>query len=799
MSSKALSLTVILSFLFMSAFIAPAFPKDMVEISGEYGASAGFQTDSFIWKEANENYQEKNWRYIWGPDTVNTYDPRIFDRYELEIKTNTGTPWNGYAEVVIDPWTFLGKATQTVRNARLPANRDEVEVEYKYWEATGKTINETYRTNRGYVVDLPELKVIGDQVSAYSQIPTNVIVGGAASSLNFSRGREVKIDRYWRPVRNLWVDYDDSPLFFRLFPFAEQEQAMTSDDPLGLVNHHIYWMPSPWLYNFDLGQTFNYQIGTRPVYESRWDHTTSFYAQDSNHNFLTLLRGARASYKVRDVAQLDFSIASPLSPWDLYEDVDSIPAAARLKITPNDKIELGTVYTSKMGIHRGAIRANNNVGAVDGKYLIAENTHISGQFGGSYSDYQYSNEVKQGYYGLVYQVGVDSKANVDNHKFFWDANFTSMSSRFQPGLADYRDTRNDMDWGRHIWFDPIPQEDAAIRIGDSIDTNRNVVGANFKANIFDNLADLYCNFRNAHNAYNGKFIENIVRVETTINPMPHVQFKGLYLQRNYPLTTGGLDPFLKDRFTDLPWMNWNIVDGVNADLYTYSAGVKVDMYDEKLTLFGIFEATNDPQDFPRKEQSNLAFTPLAPLQAVADDTDGWISDSNLLFDRLVPQLYSQDFYGMPLFDFYNIWKGVVIARPVDRIIIRYTHVTNGNRNYAPLLDDNHNHDAIDITYVVFKNLVIQAGYSCSRIINLNRNIDTVGADRKFEAHHNVYAQAHYQMKRDHSLIVQFGEYGLLQENLGIFGMKDEGMGYLKSRQGVLDTRSIVRLFYQGKF
>ena len=62
----------------------------MIRMKGAYGASSGFTTTDFIWKDANADYQEKNWRYLWYPDRYNTYDKRVFDRYELDIQTTTG-------------------------------------------------------------------------------------------------------------------------------------------------------------------------------------------------------------------------------------------------------------------------------------------------------------------------------------------------------------------------------------------------------------------------------------------------------------------------------------------------------------------------------------------------------------------------------------------------------------------------------------------------------------------------------------------------------------------------------------
>ena len=75
---KCLTLFCAILLLLNIPSLASAYDEasSMVKISGEYGMSFGLETDEFIWKNANGDYQEHNWRYI-DPDlNVNTYDPR---------------------------------------------------------------------------------------------------------------------------------------------------------------------------------------------------------------------------------------------------------------------------------------------------------------------------------------------------------------------------------------------------------------------------------------------------------------------------------------------------------------------------------------------------------------------------------------------------------------------------------------------------------------------------------------------------------------------------------------------------
>ncbi|MCX5665974.1 MAG: hypothetical protein NT036_02855 [Candidatus Omnitrophica bacterium] len=787
----------------------PESSRSMVNMRGKYGASFGFTTeDGFEWKDANGDYQEKNWRYINPQFGVNTYDERVFDRYELEIETATRTPWNAYMDIVIDPWTFVMKQKQTVVNTNLGLGDvpDSVDVEYKLWENTGRTIGERYRTEQRSPIYFGELKVVGNQVAEQLANGNTETGTGLMGDFYFSRGRSVDMgDYFYRPVRKLWVDYDKEPLYIKIFPISDQEEALSSDDPLGISNHHIYWAPSPWLYNFDFGRVYaanatdgNFNQFQNPVIqESRWDNTLPFFTRDTNRTFLTFLRGGTLKYQSGDLASFQITAASPMGLWDYYKHVDSIPIASRLKVFPTDNIDLGVTQASKMGLHDQGVRASNNSLGVDIKYRLNDDTSVIGELVGSYSQYDYATHFQQGYYGFGYKTGIHSQGNAEPaDRFSWDLTFTTMTKRFQPGLADYRDTRVDQPWGQHIWFDQIASEDAVDRIGDSVDVNRYVIGAKADIVLIDKLLEVNADVRNAHRYDNSKFIENISRVEATYKPAKNIELKGLVLNRIYPKTAGGLDPFLKDRYTDEPWINPFIGDGFDANLMTYSGGAKVDLMDNKVSVYGIFETTNDPQEFPRRELSDLYFANVT--QTTPDDTDGWMSDGTVLFDRLPTQLYLQNLFQTPPYTYYNIIKAKISYFPCDGLSISYTHVTNTNKNYAPLLDDNHTHDGVDIVYKATKKLTLRGGYSLSKIIDLRKAIDTNAADQDYEYHNNLYLQADYIINKDQRVIFQFGEYGLLQKTLGMFGAP-LSQRYLSSPASVLDTRSIFRIFYEGKF
>jgi len=774
-------------FLLIAAFIiaagfgvsAGAYDQanSMVKISGTYGGSFGINSGEFYWKEANGDYQEKNFRYIGNDLNVNTYDPRIFDRYQLEVETDTRTPWNGYAELVFDPWSFVGVGKQTVHAQNLFGRADNVTVKYRYWEATGKTINQTFRTYRGNYIYTDELKVIQDKVT-HDLVQSRPMPAGLGQRIayNLSLNRSVEIDHLFRPVRKLWVEYNEEPLYVKAFPMADQAEALTTDDPLKLSNNHVYWAPSPWLFRFNPGMSL-----LNAIDPAKWDWDLAWFAEDSNRNYLTFLRGVALEYKVKDIAEIKITGATPMSLWDYYEEVDSIPIAARAKFYPSNRITAGATYTSKYGIYKKRLRAVNQVMGMDAAYHIADETDIFGEYAVSYEGIEHPGISRQRFYGLAWTAGMKSEVKLDErNKFDGDISFTWMGEDFRPGLSDYKDTRVDREWGRHIWFDPLSPDDQHIRIGNSIDVNRYVLGLNAHADISDKLFDFYFNFRNAHESVNGKFIESILRLEAICNPYPNLQIKGLGLYRVHPLSVGGLDPLIRSRYTDDRILNAVIPDGKNADVATISGGAKLDLLDGKVSVYGIYEATNDPQDFPRGILNDL--------------TREVIGESDIRFDRLVPFLYSQYLFDFPPYRFYSIAKAVLTVKPVDNLSVKYTHVTNGNRNYAALFDNNHNHDSIELTYDIAKDMDFHWGYSLSRVLDIPRANNTEGYDMQFRPHHNIFAQLNWKLKNDQKLTFMFGEAWIQNENPGVFSTR-----WPSTRVSVLDTRRIFRMFFQGKF
>jgi hypothetical protein len=146
-----------------------------------------------------------------------------------------------------------------------------------------------------------------------------------------------------------------------------------------------------------------------------------------------------------------------------------------------------------------------------------------------------------------------------------------------------------------------------------------------------------------------------------------------------------------------------------------------------------------------------------------------------------------------------MWKACAIFTPVSNVQIRYTHVTNTNKNYAALFDNNHTHDEVVLIYSPFKSVTWTTGCSISRVNDLMRAVDTAGVgtlepERKYNSHTNVYSQLNWDFKKDQRLTFQFGDAWFITQEGDVFGPR-----WVSQNTSVLDTRGIFRIWYQGKF
>src|SRR3989338_4211466 len=211
--------------------------RDKGKIRGEYKMSIGVTGDDFVWKKANGDYNERNFRMIdHNFPKTNTYDTKVYDRFKVVVDTNPeNNGLNFHSDITVDPWSFTGKTEKFTVTSN--DTLDRVELELKYWAGTRSTINDRYYTlDLGRLVNAGEYKVKEGKIPAFN-------IDSEAAAIKFSTFSiaEQKIDFTFQPVRELWFDYKNDDYNFRVFPFALEDQALSSDDPMGLSNHHIYW------------------------------------------------------------------------------------------------------------------------------------------------------------------------------------------------------------------------------------------------------------------------------------------------------------------------------------------------------------------------------------------------------------------------------------------------------------------------------------------------------------------------------------------------------------------------------
>jgi len=745
------------------------------KISGEIRAAIGVTSEDFIWKDANGDNVgvpfEKNWRYLWGQDRHNTYDKKIYDSLKINLDTGNPSGFNAYGQMVIDPWTFVG--TKDVR-INSTVGGDYADIKLKYWSGNRSTINEIYRSNKGNIINLKEVKIIDGQTTPNT--PTGLTDWGTSFT---AIPDDTEIDRQYMPIRKLWVDYtsEDKTSNGRVFLIADQSQALTSDDPLRLSNNHVYWEESPWLDEYEPSRIFYPDSGLMPVKQGRWIRRLSFFAKDSEQERLTFLRGLSLNGDIFSNSTYSITAATPMSLWDDYEDVTSIPAAFRTKTDITPEFSLGSIYTFKGGMNSGDMEASNHVLGLDANYSISPEWNIIAEAAGSKTSVDEANSMETSYDGVAYSLGISSK----EFKTALTANY--MAQDFYPGLSNYRYTRRDQFYSKHIRFSKLPDQDEAIAIGDGIDRGRITVNFKTEGDFLGGDLNAKLNFRDVHKD-NGKNIETVTRVESTLNVTPQVTIKALGLYQKLPKTVAGMDPLFYAKnsyaFTDYyseddrMMENNQIIDGKDPSLGNIGFGVRYELM-ENLAWEGVYERTNDPQDCPRG---------LLNDSYVSTETK-----NGMLLDKMVPFLYDQGFFDLPPYDYYSIYKTKLIYKPFSRL----TGILSFTRNidkHAIGLDDNINHIGLELDYQHNEKLSFGFKYTYSKVIDIYRQ--NKGEGVHYDGHNNIFVNMNYAIDEYQKFVMEFGEFVAYTPMEGLY---EPGKWSLST----LDTQHILRMYYNRKF
>ncbi|VAX36755.1 hypothetical protein MNBD_UNCLBAC01-1269 [hydrothermal vent metagenome] len=781
------------------------FLKDLTEptttyssnIKGEIKMGVGVDSDGFYWKRANFDLNERNFRII-SDDQLNnkenTFDPGLYSRLKLNVDIDQNdSPLKFHSLISIDPWSFTAKSEKTIITG---AGGDRAEIELLYWSNTGYTVNQIVNTlDNGDGFALSEMKVDGIRT-----IPTTI----TSTFTNVFTIPELKLKRQFQPIRELWLDYTPSDNFkLRVFPMAFQTAALTSDDPLRLSNNQIFWEESPWLASWKPGN-FN-SAGAGDFTKGKWDDNLAFFTRDSDGTRLTALRGISLEMDPSVNTSIKATVATPKDLWQDYQTIRSLPSSIRVKHFLSDDFYLGGISNLHLGFNDNKRDAYNYVTGLDGGIKLYKNLKLDAQLSTSFSKQDITNSIyatkKRGnayFFSLTTTSLTDGmigknfgeiapfnqKVNYHKNQLF----YARMDDGFESSLSNYRETRDDSYWGRHLhfrrpmneffgggggmtWYDIKP-----FAVGNGIDINRFVFGWNSEISLWAGRLKGQTDIRNVHSNEN-KFIENVARTEWTHKTTDKLDTKLLLINHKLPNTKAGIDPFITDpngKFL----INTAIEDGKDPSVNTVSLGTQYDITD-KITWNGIWEYTNDltaaTDNFPRGLLNSSSFETF--------------EENALTFRRDVNFLYGQGSFDLPPYEYLNIFKTGLNVRPIEKVDIYLNYTRNPNK-FAGQIDDSMNQIGFEATYLPTSKLGIFFKYTRSQSYDLF----TLVNDQRlsFETHHNFFSELRYKMAKDEHFTFQYGvgpSPVLSSSTFDPFG------GAMLS----LDTQHIFRAYYQRSF
>ena len=776
------------------------FVPKSVKVSGEINMGIGVEGSDFYWKRANFDLNERNFRMI-STDQLNkkenTYDPAIYDRFRLLVDTSpVVSPFRWHARIEVDPWSFTSKSAKTTVTGQ---GGDRAEIELLGWSNTGYTVNQIVQTlDNGDGFALPEMKIDDGRI-----LPTTI----TSTFNNVFSLPEIKLNTQFQPIREFWIDYVPSDTFrLRVFPLAFEDQALSTDDPLRLSNNRIFWEESPWLARWKPG---NFNSGGGDFTKGEWDDSLAFFTKDSDGRRLTALRGASLRFAPSADTTITATVATPKTLWQEYEDVEALPSSVRVKHFLSDRFMVGMVSNLHLGFSDREMDAYNYAGGLDGVATLNRRWRLEGQFSVSFSKQDITNDVyatKQR--GNAYYMGVtfttldnedllrrdyahltpaSDKQNYGKTRLY----FARMDRGFQSSLSNYRETRDDSYWGRHLSFRrPLNRFFDATKgggmswwdvesnmVGDGIDQGRYVIGWNAKVSLWDGRLKGRTDIRNVHDV-NNKFIENEVRTEWDYQTTKRWRTKLLLIDHVLPLTKGGIDPFIFDAQTGEYLINTAIADGEDPSLRTVSTGARY-TFNDRLAWHGVWEYTNDitvgSDNYPRGLLNSSSF--------------GTYQENGQTFRQDVPFLYSQGFFDLPPFEYHHVFRTGLEVRASDHLNVYLDYTRNPNK-FAGQIDDNMNHLGVEMTYIPNPRWGMMLKYTWSRFYDLY----TLVNDNRLslEDHHNVFSEVRYKLNADDYFSLQYGvgpAVLLTSATVNPFG------GSLVT----VDTQHIIRLYYRKTF
>ncbi len=759
-----------------------ALPGGRVKMKGSYHIGAGMTSESFILNDSNADLQERNYRYIFGERLNNTYDPAIYSQYVLNTDFEPAEKVNLHTKIVADPWSWVGTTGEQVQRSDIGG--EVVRYNLKYFGANNSTIPEIVRTNVGDSLAFPVIKVNDGRTTpavVHGFFDFNPATGGIPFTIP-----ELDVDYEFRPFREAWVDYTEDDWHARLFMLANESQALSTDDPLGLSNHRDYWQQSPWLYQYVPVQYFTDGSVKRGYYSDE----LSFLARDSAGNRLILLRGASVEADLGNT-YIAGTVAAPYTPWDEeYLSANNIPGAIRVKNKASDAIMVGGTYAFRTGLVNNSVADHNQVFGVDAKWTINPETTLKGEWAISHRERDqladaslHSSTEAYAYKGVLdhgFDHGWDGRADIQ-------FSYTQMDHRFDPVLSRYSNTRDDEFWGKHLTFGEYSPDLEAFRLGDGVDSNRYVFRGTWREKLFkDRFFNLFDN-RNVRRENTGEFIENVMRDEVTVKVTTQLTAKGMFRWHKLPKTTANVEPFLGDYYflgaedpSALSFQNTAIAGNLDADRFTYAGGLQY-VFNPKWTAEGFVETTNDLPDFPRGLLNST-------FRNANDRVDG------LLIDHLTNFLYSQGPFGaVPPYEYFTITRQRLVYRPDTRTTITYHAAQNGYK-FAAGIDDNVTHQGVSVGLKVTERLSLFGDYTHSWQIDVPRLIATGLTESDYGGHDNFYASLDYKLKWNAIFRAEYGVFGLGKDSPMVTPYSTVPFSF-----PTIDTEHLLRVSLTGDF
>jgi len=487
---------------------------------------------------------------------------------------------------------------------------------------------------------------------------------------------------------------------------------------------------------------------------------------------------------------LQAALASPKGLWQEYERFNSFVGMARLKQDLfDDRVSLGGLYTTRWGYNERRKDSTNDVYALDVRLSPWEWLTWEGEGAVSKTIQDRTSPFESDRRGFAWHSALTGQwgERVSSQLFY-----THMDAGFDPGLANYRNTRKDQFWGRHLHLkrrlrllglispsSPFScHELEAVRIGNSVDVGRDVLGLRLRGSLFDARLEPLVDMRNAHRT-DGKYLETVVRQENTMKPLRWLTAKTLFLYHDLPKTIGGIDPFIINADNDRPFRNSLIRDDRDPSLLTFAVGAELSPVD-RVAIWGIWERTNDTtaatDNFPRGLLNSSSFTTFTEDGQVIRISE--------------PSLFGQGFFPQPPYPFFDIFRAGIYVAPSEQLEFSVDWTRN-EFEHAGQIDDNLNHVGLTAAWSPLKRLVVVGRYVISWAIDITR--ENAGEGAHFDPRHSLYGRLAWKLTDDSDLSIEFGE-AALGLSPALFSVDPFGEFY-----PTLDTEHLVRIVYSSKF